>query len=69
MFSLRLGILAIISIEASFSDKSFELLHVFLLHRIHKKGVKYEIELMKIDQDWYRCRLFSPQPLTGNDWF
>ena len=52
-----------ISIEASFNDKNFEVLHVYLLHRVHENGGKHEIEMAKIDQECYLCRRFSPQPL------
>ena len=52
-----------ISIEVCFNDKSFEVLHVFLLHRNHEKGEKYEKEMTKIDQECCLCRPFSPQPL------
>ena len=49
-----------IAIEASFNDKNFEVLHVFILHQAHEKGEKYEIEMTKIDQECYLCRRFSP---------
>ena len=34
-----------------------------------KNSGKYLIEMMKIDQEGYLCRQFSPQPLARDPWF
>ena len=45
-----------ISIEASFNDKNFEVLHVFLLHRVHEKWWKI---WDRNDENWSRLLSLS----------